>query len=62
MAAVRAGAQDLGQLAPHGLPAGANALAESAELAELGSVLHQASHSLSDHLPTLPSGDLPLGL
>ena len=62
VAAVRGGAQDLGKLAAHGLPAGADALAQGAELAELGSVVHQVPGALPNQLPTPFSGDLPLGL
>jgi hypothetical protein len=61
VAAVRAGAQDLGQLATQGLPTGVDALAKGVELAELGSVVHKASRALTDRLPT-PSSGLPLGL
>ncbi|MGI4831883.1 MAG: type VI secretion system tube protein TssD [Janthinobacterium lividum] len=62
VAAVRAGAQDLGQLATHGLPAGADALAQGAGLAALGSIVPEVPRTLTDQLPALPGGDLPLGL
>ena len=45
LAAVRAGTQDLGQLATHGLPAGMDALAQGTESAELSSAVHKALHS-----------------
>jgi hypothetical protein len=59
--AVRSRAQALGQLASHGLPAGANALSQDTELAGLSSVAGEALGALPSHLPSPPI-DLPLGL
>jgi hypothetical protein len=62
VAAVRAGAQDLGQLATHGLPVGADALAQGVDLAEASSVLREGPSALLNKLPTPSSDELPLGL
>jgi hypothetical protein len=54
VAAVRSSAQDLGQLATHGLPTGADVLATGAKLAELGSAVPKAITAPTDKLPIHP--------